>query len=156
VRAARGFTLIEAVMVIVILGVLAVMAVPRFLGRSAFDERGYLDELKAATRHAQRLAIATGCDVRVSIDPGGYALETRGGGCTSGAFSVAVDHPAKPGAFSAPPPASVSIGATVSFHFDKIGRPRDAGGTLLGAAVQVPVGGYQLTVEPETGLVRGS
>ena len=39
-------------MVIVIIGVLAVVALPRFFDRSVFDERGFFDEALSAVRYA--------------------------------------------------------------------------------------------------------
>ena len=142
-------------MIMVIIGVLAVVALPRMFEREAFDERGFFDESIAAARYAQRLAIATGCDVEVSFGPPGYALNARAGGCTSGAFTAPVPHPSRPGQFSAAPPAGVAVGPAASWYFDKIGRPRDGAGVLLPAPASVTVGSRTFTVEPETGYVHG-
>ena len=97
--------------------------------------------------------VASGCDVQVSLGAAGYALATRGAGCDSGAFATGLPHPARPGDFSAPPPAGVSVGAA-TFHFDRIGRPRDAGGVLLTTPTVVTLGSRTLRVEPETGYAR--
>ena len=67
-RNQRGFTLIEVVVVVFVLGVLAAIALPSFAGQrqSAFD-----GEAKAAARMAQgaleQLAVETG-DFRISRD----------------------------------------------------------------------------------------
>lgn len=146
--------MVELVMIMVILGALAVVAVPRFFAREAFDERGFFDESLAAARYAQRLAVATGCDVQVSFGPVGYALNSRAGGCTSGAFTAPVPHPSRPGQFSGSPPAGVVVGPAATWYFDKIGRPRDGAGVLLPVPAIVSVGGLTLVVEPETGYVH--
>lgn len=55
---ARGFTLIELIMVIVLLGVLSVVAIPRMFDKSAFDARGFHDETLSILRYAHKAAIA--------------------------------------------------------------------------------------------------
>ena len=53
----RGFTLMELVMVIVILGVLAVFAAPRMFNASDFNAQGFHDETLSLLRFAQKTAI---------------------------------------------------------------------------------------------------
>lgn len=153
VRAPRtaGFTMVEMVIVIVLVGILSAVALPKFFNRTSFDARGYFDESLAATRYAQKLAIASGCDVAVNFSAGGYALMERSA-CTSGAFSVSVPHPARTGGFRLAPPDGVSVGSA-SLYFDKIGRPR-RGGALLTAVTSVAIGSRILSIEPQTGYVH--
>ena len=54
----RGFSMIELVVAIVLLGILAAVVVPRVGGGSGFDERGLRDQTQAALRYAQKSAIA--------------------------------------------------------------------------------------------------
>lgn len=152
-HAAPGFTLVELVMVMVVVGLLAVVALPRFFDRSAFDERGFLDETLAAVRYARQLALASGCEVQVSIGAGGYALRRRSG-CSSGAFATPVPHPVRSGGFSAAAPSGVSIAPAAVFYFDHVGRPHAAGGALLTAVTDIGIGGLTLRLEPETGYVH--
>src|SRR3569623_108752 len=54
----HGFTMIELIMVMIIIGVLAVAVVPRMFNRSSFESRGFYDETLAALRYAQKAAVA--------------------------------------------------------------------------------------------------
>ena len=58
-HAQRGFTLVELVAVLVILGIVAAVAAPRFVDTAVFTERGYADEIAASLRYARRIAIAS-------------------------------------------------------------------------------------------------
>src|SRR5665647_363876 len=65
----RGFTLIELIMVMVMLGVLAVFAAPRIFNSDDFYARGFHDETLALLRYAQKTAIAQRRTVCVSFAP---------------------------------------------------------------------------------------
>ncbi len=150
-----GFSLIELVMVISITGILAVVALPRFFDQGVFDERGFFEETLAAVRYAQKVALATGCDVQLSVNAGGYGLSRRNGGCSSGAFTVAIPHPTRAGGFTGAPPSGVSVGPVASLYFDRAGRPRDPGsGNILGAATNLSIGSLGLRIEAETGYAH--
>jgi len=155
-HAETGFTLVELVIVLIVAGILATVGMSRFFGVQDFQERGFYDETLAAVRYAQKLAVASGCDVEVNVGPGGFALRERSG-CSSGAFTTAVRKPGSGGAFAASAPPKVSIGS-MDFYYDPLGRPRAvAGGAVLTISPAVTIGGRTprtLTVEHETGFVH--
>ena len=70
--------LIELVVTMVLIGILAAVALPRFFDATAFHSRGFYDEVIQAARYGQKLAVASGCDVELSIAGGSFALASTG------------------------------------------------------------------------------
>lgn len=56
IRPAAGFTMVELVVVIVLLGILAVVAIPRMTGLSDYRVLEFHDKVVAALHHAQKTA----------------------------------------------------------------------------------------------------
>lgn len=149
------------VAVMVIVGILAALALPRFADLDPFAERGYFEEALAATRYAQKLAVASGCSIRVEFDAAArrFSLARFSGGpdCTQPSVTtVAVARPGSDEAFATVAPAGVVIDRDLAFYFDRVGRPHDLAGALLAdpAQLTVRIGGHRLQVTPDTGLVR--
>ena len=139
----RGFTLVELVTTLVVLGTVAAIAAPRFSDPGPFRSRGFFDDALAATRYAQKVAAASGCTVRIAFNAGYAAFIACDGGAES-----ALTRPGSGDAVSGTAPSGVSV-TTTSFTFDKIGRASiGAGGAT------VTVASYAFTVDAETGLVR--
>jgi len=91
-----GFSLIELITVIILLGILGVVALGRFSGGDVFAARGFFDDTLTAVRFAQKLAISTGCDVRVITTAGSYQLR-QSSTCTADDFVNTVANPANRG-----------------------------------------------------------
>lgn len=92
-RRAAGFSLVELITVLVLLGVVGVFALGRFANQDSIAARGFFDDTVGAVRFAQKLALSSGCDVRVQLSAGGYALQ-QSSSCDADDFSEAVDNPA--------------------------------------------------------------
>ncbi|MBK3749035.1 pilus assembly FimT family protein [Stutzerimonas balearica] len=146
-RSEHGFTLVELIMTLVIIGILAAVVGPRFFDRKVFDERLFFEETVSAVRYAQKLALASGCLTQVSLGAGGYRLR-RAANCTSGGFSAEVQGPDGQTPFAnTEVPAGVSV-STTNFPvvFDSLGRPSGAASATIGA--------FTFSVTAETGLVQ--
>jgi MSHA pilin protein MshC len=149
----RGFTLVELIVTMVLIGVLAAVAIPRMFDATTFRSRGFYDEVVNAARYGQKLAVASGCDVELSITSGtgidgGFALHQRAGSCTAGAFSRVVLRPAASGSFAASAPSGVTLSTTATpIIFDSLGR---ASGNFI-----VTVGDLNFTIAAESGYVGG-
>lgn len=145
---ARGFTMVELITVMVILGVIAAVAIPRFFDRATFDSRGFYDQVIATLRHAQKVAIAQHQFVCVAFTANSVTL-TIGPGSTCGMplTSPSGDTPyvlSSSNATFNPTPAG--------FSFNALGQP-----SFSGAARVVTVSGYDATpiiIEAETGYVH--
>ena len=169
----RGFTLVELVAVIIVMGILGAVGVSNFLDRDTFDSRAFGDETAALMRYAQKLAIAQNHDVFVQLSANRVALcytaacatgarvRAPGGDNNGSATTIAACNDAT-WACAAPPPG-ITIATAAAFYFDPLGRPFSIAdisptpnSTFATLAVGI-AGGAQLrmiTVEAETGYVH--
>jgi MSHA pilin protein MshC len=137
--------------VIVILGVVAVVAVPRFFDNRTFAARGYYEELAAALKFAQKVAVASGCAVRVRVDGTGYSAgqqQAAAGRCDPADSTFAVPVRLADGsALVGTVPAGIAVAPAVTIVFDALGR------TNLAADQSITVDTFALTVNAGSGYV---
>jgi MSHA pilin protein MshC len=156
-----GFTLAELVIVLVLIGILSVVAVPRMFEMDAFSARGTRDFVGAALRYAQKSAVAMRRNVCVTIAPTQltvtYASSAGADQPCAAANTLANPGNGLPyGDASNALPAKAPMATTGSLIFDAQGRPLSAPSTPRTTALSLTVTGHAtpLTIEPETGTVR--
>jgi len=105
-----GFTLIELITVIILLGVISSIALPRFFNTSAYKARFAVDDLRIALQLAQKTAVSSGCTTQVNITSSLYQVWTDSN-CGTGVadFTTPLQHPSDSGQYQLSFPDSVSI-----------------------------------------------
>ena len=111
-----GFTLVELIVMMVVIGILAVAVLPRFASRADFDARGFSDATASLLRYAQKSAVAQRRLVCVSFSAASVSLTMAsnfGGVCD---MNLAGPDGASP--YTLPVPAGVSFSpAPTAFNF---------------------------------------
>lgn len=161
----RGFTLIELIMVMVMLGVLAVFAAPRIFNSDDFYARGFHDETLGLLRYAQKTAIAqrrTVCVVFAATVPATATL-TIASAPASYTCNTSSTGPNKscPGGPTGPTACIIArtvvaySGTPTNFNFDGLGQPVNASGAPVATQIiQVSNAAKSITVEAATGYVH--
>lgn len=143
----RGFTLVETVLVIIIAGLLAFTALPRFFNQDSFENRGFYTEVLNAVRYAQQLAVATNCDVKVELTSNTFTVYIwDGGACNAGTLSGAAPDPVTGQAGFTGSSTSATISPATDFQFNALGE--------ASATTTVTVGGHSFTVHAATGYIE--
>jgi MSHA pilin protein MshC len=180
-RRSGGFTMVELIMVIVLIGILGAIGAARFFSRTGFDAAAYAEQGAGMLRYAQKLAIAQNRQVFVQSSTQGLRLcysaadpcaandrVITPAGSNSG-NSATKTYCAAGGAYvqswyceAVPTGATMTLGSTAAatFYFNALGRPylsTDAGleSTFTGQTLTITGDGLTRTVSvaQETGYV---
>ncbi|HEY8886863.1 MAG TPA: GspH/FimT family pseudopilin [Gallionella sp.] len=141
-----GFTLVELIMVMVIVGILAIAVVPRFFDANVFKSRGFADQVQASLRYAQKEAIAQHQFVCAAFPGNSVTLSI---GATAGCGTPLPSPTGGPYVVTAP--AGITFAAVpAAFSFNALGQPNP------NAAQTINISGATngITIEAETGYVH--
>jgi MSHA pilin protein MshC len=142
---------VELVVVLILVGILAVVAIPRLVGIGSYDTLGFYDRVASGLRYAQKQAIAKRRVVCVNFGAASVTFTfepTAGLGCTTNLAGPSGQSP-----YTVVPQGSgIAFTSTpTNFSFDALGRPS------TGQTISITGDGTRtLSVEPETGYVRTS
>lgn len=173
-RVERGFTMIELVAVIVVVGILAAFVAPRFLRNEAFDARSFADQNLNMLRYAQKLAIAQNRPVFAVLTPSRIALcFTADCGISDRVLAPAGSNSGNAATVSAcnadrswfcegrPANVSYSLPNASVFYFNALGRPFRqidvdplSGFTRMNIGISGGGNARTVVIEAETGYVH--
>ena len=141
-KSQHAFTMIELIVVILLVGILAVVALPRFLSTDVFRARATADEIVSALRYTQQLAMARSTNHDLVTGATDYSVQQGG---------APVRNPAGGANYTVNYPAGIAVtNTTVTFNY--MGQPVVGGGT----SIIVSGGGatFTIQIEDETGYAH--
>jgi MSHA pilin protein MshC len=137
--------------VLVLAGMLAAIAIRRFAARSTYDRLGFLDQARSAIQFARKAAVAQRRNVRIGVTANSVSV-TRAVTAGQGApCPVALPNPATGGGFSLAAPDVLTLSPATTLVFDSLGRLVSP---AAGASLSITGMASPIIVEPETGYVH--
>jgi len=152
-NSAAGFTLVELIIVIMLIGILAAVGSSRFFDTNTFSQRGLFNDTLAALRYAQKRSVATQCPVQVGIIPNSEYRLLQDADCNSATadFTQSVRNPGSGNVdyfnntFTA---NKISLSSSANIVFN-------ASGSSVNGNILVQVGALPIRIVGDTGLICG-
>jgi MSHA pilin protein MshC len=154
-RAGRGFTLVELITVMILLGILAVVAMPNLNTAQGFNATSFRDRTAASLRFAQKSAVAKRRMVCATVTAGALALSVNAAfGAASCTNAMAGPDGQSPAALS--PSSNVTLASAPAgpLYFQPSGAvTSDAAGTAPTTFILTVTDQAPITVNGATGYV---
>ena len=157
-RNKNGYSLIELALIIILISITSISILPKFFDSLSFTSRTYFDDVLSSVRYAQKLAVAMGCDVQLSLASDTITINLRTT-CNSGSFTTDLRDPSfGQSSFTRQAPSGVSISSSdLPIYFDSLGRAHDSSTSLvLSSDANITVDSRVLSIVGETGFAYGS
>lgn len=142
-RPGRGFTLVEFVIVIVVIGILAAVVVTNLGARAQHSVTTQADQFRRDLSRAQLLAISQGKRLKLTVTATSYSVclaSTATCDATGAMSDPTLDTPSGKFHVALEDPVRFTQGAG-TYYFDSLGRPITVAGALLTAAMSFGLNG---------------
>ena len=149
-----GFTLIEVMIVLVILGIIAAIAVPMYTSAASVQLSVAADMIASDLEYAKSMAISTGKTYQVVFDTAAesYSIKDNAGNKIDHPVHIGIKYDvsfASDSRLNKVDIVSTTFGASATIKFDYLGSP-DNGGTVLLRAEGNPM---TVIIESVTGYI---
>lgn len=139
-----GFTLVELIVVILLIGILSISIAPRFFSVSSYESRRAADEVLSAVRHAQQIAMNRSGDIEFILSASDYTVQVSGG--------INLRSPDGLVPYKRQFDGVSAIASTV--RFNALGQPVDATNTPLSNNTDLSIGSTTIRIEANTGYAH--
>jgi prepilin-type N-terminal cleavage/methylation domain-containing protein len=147
---ARGFTLVELICCLVIIGILAATVGPIIFDNSPFQASGYAQEVADAVHETQAIAVASNCAAEITINAAGYSALQRavaGNTCAVAGGWVTAIKRGDGTALSGAPPNGITALPGMQIVFNASGQVTN------GTPAALQIGTHTVSIDPVSGLV---
>ena len=155
----KGFTLIELVMVLVLIGIVAAVVIPRLGDMTTTNAAAFADKLRADIRYAQNLAMTRNLRSRVIFNgtngapASGYAVVTGTTSTCSAFVDTVIGGPVRV-TLGAGDYINISIAPGMNcLEYDSLGRPYNCTIAPAPAACSTTLSGMAITVQANAATV---
>lgn len=157
-RADQGFTTLELIVVMVLLGILAVVALPRLIGDDAVAESAFHSDVVSALRYAQKTAVSHRRLVCAQLTANSVTLQVAASNPAAACGTALLPAPDGAAAFASTSRTSLTLSAgalPATMFFQPDGRiTSDLAGSALWSAAVTVADQPAITIAGATGYVK--